>query len=221
VESLLAFAEELERRDVDVAEALDDLERRQREVDEVRSEGAVVAAFLAALPAARAESEGEERAAEEEASRAAAAVDEAEAAVAGARRDDDRLAAERRLQQARDERHSAEHWIVQARERRERLERDAAARRVEAARLERRAHELSPAVRDVVPPAVGLDAALEWAAQARGALLLEHSRLARRREEIVREAAELVTSVTGEPAGASAVAGVRDRLARVLGPLRA
>ena len=62
-----------------------------------------------------------------------------------------------------------------------------------------------------------LDGALEWASRARGALLLERSGLAREREEVVREATELLASVLGDPLTATAVAGVRERLARALG----
>ena len=63
----------------------------------------------------------------------------------------------------------------------------------------------------------GLDGALEWASRARGALLLEHSKLVRERDEVVREATELLASVSGDPLTSVAVAGVRERLARALG----
>jgi hypothetical protein len=72
-------------------------------------------------------------------------------------------------------------------------------------------------VRDIPPPAAGLDAAHEWASQARGALILERSQLARERDALVREASELVGSVTGEPLASTAVAGIRHRLALALG----
>ena len=50
-----------------------------------------------------------------------------------------------------------------------------------------------------------------------GAGSIARSALARRREEVVREASELLASVLGEPLIATAVAGVRERLARALG----
>jgi hypothetical protein len=93
---------------------------------------------------------------------------------------------------------------------------DAAARRAEASRLQERAAGLAPRVRDVPPPREGLDGAHDWASRAWGALLLERSQLARERDAIVREASELVASVTGEPFASTAVAGVRDRLALAL-----
>ena len=76
--------------------------------------------------------------------------------------------------------------------------------------------ELAPRVRDVPAAPADLHGTLEWASRARGSLLLEHSGLAREREEVVREATELLASVLGEPLNATAVAGVRERLARAL-----
>ena len=77
--------------------------------------------------------------------------------------------------------------------------------------------ELAPRVRDVPAASADLDGALEWAARARGALLLQRSGLARERDEVVREATELLASVLGDPLTTTAVAGVRERLARALG----
>ena len=73
-------------------------------------------------------------------------------------------------------------------------------------------------MRDVPAGSPNLDGALEWASRARGALLLQHSALARERDEVVREATELLASVLGDPLTTTAVAGVRERLARALGP---
>jgi hypothetical protein len=58
---------------------------------------------------------------------------------------------------------------------------------------------------------------LEWASVARGALLVEHSGLARERDAVVREASELLGSVLGEPLAATSAAGLRGRLERALG----
>jgi phenylpyruvate tautomerase PptA (4-oxalocrotonate tautomerase family) len=46
--------------------------------------------------------------------------------------------------------------------------------------------------------------------------MLEHAALAREREEVVREATELLAGVLGEPVAAITVAGVGERLARAL-----
>jgi hypothetical protein len=117
---------------------------------------------------------------------------------------------------ARDALREAERWAAEAALARRRLEEDGAARGAEAVSLEARGHALSPRVHDVPAPAGGLDGALEWASRARGALLLERSGLARERDDVVREASELLGSVLGEPLTSTAVAGVRARLERAL-----
>jgi chromosome segregation ATPase len=217
VESLLQFAAELERRDTDVAQALTDVERLQAEVEELRAHATAAAAFLDALPAALAERAADERSASDARDRAERAVREAEQVVEGARKEGQRLDAERSLRRARDDLHAAELWVARARGAHAELERDGEVRRAEAEALAGRAVELAPQVRDVPTGSADLDGALEWAARARGALLLEHSGLAREREEVVREATELLANVLGDPLTATAVAGVRKRLARALG----
>ena len=59
-----------------------------------------------------------------------------------------------------------------------------------------------------------LDGAVEELSQRRGALLLEHSNLARERDAVVREASELLGSVLGDPLASTSVAGLRERLKR-------
>ena len=63
VESLLQFAEELERRDADLGGALDAVERLQHEVEELRVHALAVAGFLASFPATLDALERDERAA--------------------------------------------------------------------------------------------------------------------------------------------------------------
>jgi DNA repair exonuclease SbcCD ATPase subunit len=217
VESLLSFAEELERRDADVAQALTGVESLQTEVEELRAHAAAVAAFLDVLPAALAERAADERDATETHGRAEHAVRTAEQLVERAGKEEQRLEAERALQQARADLHAAEFWVAQAREARAELERDGAVRRVEGETLAQRSVELAPLVRDVPAGLPNLDGALDWASRARGALLLQRSALARERDEVVREATELLASVSGDPLTATGAAGVRDRLARALG----
>jgi chromosome segregation ATPase len=214
--ALLTFAAELERRDADVAQALDAVERLQAETDELRAEATAVLAFLDALPAVRAERAADERAAADAHDAALAAVRNAEALVAAAQKEEQRLEASRALQKARDDLHAAEFWLAQSQAAQAELEQEGAARRATAERLERRAAELAPSVRDVPAPGPGLAGAVDWASRARGALILERAALARKREEIVREAIELLASVVGEPLAAASVADVRERLARAL-----
>jgi chromosome segregation ATPase len=217
LDTLLSFAEELERRDADVAQALLEVERIQREVDEIRARGTRAVMFLASLPGALAELEADERAAAAEQMEADTAMSEAEAALERARKEDERLAAARTVQQARDRAHSAEVWVAQTREERARLEGEGEARRAESELLVTRAAELALLIRDVPPPSPGLEGVLAWASRARGELLLEHSTLATERDTLVREATELVASVLGEALTSTGVAGVRDRLERALG----
>jgi chromosome segregation ATPase len=217
VESLLSFAEELERRDADVAQALAGVELLQVEVEELRAHASAAATFLDALPAALAERAADERDAIGVRDRAERTVGEAEQAAERGQKEDQRLEAQRALQQARDDLHAAAFWAAQVREAHAELEREAAARRVEAEHLARRAVELAARVRDVPAASPDLDGALEWATRARGALLLQRFGLARERDEVVREATELLASVLGDPLTTTAVAGVRERLARALG----
>ena len=217
VESLLSFAEELERRDAGVAQALTGVERLQTEVEELRAHASAAGAFLEGLPAALAECAADERVASDARDDGAEAVRAAEQLLERADKEDQRLDAERALQQARDELHAAEFWVAQAREAYTELEQDGAARRVEAESLTQRALELAPRVRGVPVGSPDLDGALEWASRARGALLLQRSALARERDEVVREATELLASVLGDPLTATGAAGVRERLARALG----
>ena len=213
----MSFAEELERRDADVAQALTGVERLQTEVEELRARASAAAAFLDALPAAFAERAADERDAIDARDQVEQGVRTAEQLVERAGKEDQRSEAERGLQQARDDLHAAEFWVAQARDAHAELERDGAARRGEAESLTQRAVELAPRVRDVPVGSPDLDGALDWASRARGALLLEHSALARERDEIAREATELLASVLGDPLTATGAAGVRERLARALG----
>lgn len=216
VEPLLEFADTLEQRDAVVARALADVEALQAEVEEIRAHANAVAQFLASFPALTAERDADAQAAGAAREEAVAAVRAAEQQAAEAKKEAERLEAERAQATAAGDLQSAERWLSEAEAARDALRRDAEARRVEAERLQERAAEIAPRVRDVPPPAGGVDAAHEWAAQARGALLLERSSLARERDAIVREASELVASVTGEPLASMAVAGIRQRLALAL-----
>jgi chromosome segregation ATPase len=222
-EPLLAIAEDLERRDERAAEALLDVERLQVEVDELRTHAGAVAAFLRELPAASAALEAEERAASDArlgAEDALRAAEEELARVQERGNDSARLEAARAAQHARDALDAVEARSTRAHEEHERLEREAAERAAEAEQLERRGGELAAHPRlehDVAPPATGLHGLLDWAARARGELLVTHAALATERDKVVREATELVAGTLGEPLLATGVAGVRKRLAEALG----
>jgi chromosome segregation ATPase len=222
MEPLLTIADELERRDARAAEALDAVESLQREVDELRTHAASTAAFLGELPRAVAAQEEEERAAAADRAAADTSLRNAEAELARVEErgsESAKLAGARAARHARDALDAAVLRLERAGAERERLRQDGAAREQEAARLEARAAELASRLgiaHDVAPPGPGLDGALEWAARARGELLVAHAGLATERDKVVREASELVASVLGEPLAATSVAGLRDRLGRAL-----
>lgn len=223
MEPLLTIAEDLERRDERAAAALLEVERLQAEVDELRTRAGAVAAFLRELPAARTALETEEQAGAEAQERAAAAWRQAEDELSRLLErgsENARLQAARAAQHARDALEDAGLRVARAHEERRRLEDEGAERGADAERLERRGAELSAHPRlehDVAAPATGLHGLLDWAARARGELLVSHAALATERDQIVREASELVASVLGDPLVATSVAGVRQRLERALG----
>jgi hypothetical protein len=178
---------------------------------------------LRELPSVAAAQQEEEHAADEALARAVVALRDAEAEFARLAEkgsESARLAAARAAQHARDAVDDATLRLERAREERGRLERAGVEQRGEAEGLERRAAELATELGhayDGPPTGPGVDCALEWAARARGALLVAHAGLATEREEVVREASELVASVLGEPLASTSVADLRSRLAHALG----
>lgn len=216
MESLLALADELERRDARVAQSLAAVERLQAEVEEVRTHAAAAAEFLAVLPSALAQHARDERQAEEDRVRAEAALRDAETQAREAKREHDRLVAARAVQTARDALADADRRAARAREHQAALEREGAERRDEAASLSERAATLQARVPESERTSPGLEGVLAWASQARGALIVARSGLARERDAVVREASELLGSVLGDPQAATSVAGLRGRLERGL-----
>jgi chromosome segregation ATPase len=215
VSSPLAFAEELERRDADVARALAALESLRSEIEEVRAHAGDAAEFLASAPQllrqrqADVESTNLERLEAEEALRVSEKqVDEAQGEKA-------LLEATRARQQAEATLADATRRFSEASIALSRAVVEKEKRTVYAETLAARAAGLAPRVRDGAAPREGLTGTIEWASQARGALLLEHSNLEREREAIVRQASELAASVLGVQT--ASVAGLRDRLAGALG----
>jgi chromosome segregation ATPase len=215
VDSLLVFADELERRDADVAERLDDVERRQREVDEVRHAVAEAEAQLRRLPELRRTQERDEAAAFDARAQAVTAVREGEENAAHAR-ESERASAERRLDDARAALQALEREIAHLEQSRKALHDEEQEALREVASAGERAVALGAeldvtAAADTVIGAVG-----EWAAHERGALLLEHSNLVRERDAVIREASELLASVLGDAMALTSVPGLRARLEQAL-----
>jgi hypothetical protein len=206
MDSVLALADELERRDAEIALRLEAVEERQREVEVLRDDAVSTAEALALLPAERAKQADDETAAREARARALAELREAE-------QREDPLAVDR----ARITLDSAEHWVAETEAQRERLLVEELNARARAAATMSRAAELGLEVPNAATETPAALAALdEWASRERGALLLEHSGLVRERDAVVREASELLASVLGEPFASTSVAGLRGRLERGL-----
>jgi chromosome segregation ATPase len=189
MEPVLALAADLEARDARVAAELTAVEALQAELDEQRAHAARLADVLAWLPQAVSENEHALHQALRHRDEAAAAVRDAE--------DEDEPAAEAALA-------AAEADVARLEEHRRAFAQQSDEAHAEAVAL----------ARDV--GASGLDDTLELLSQRRGALLVEHSNLARERDAVVREASELLGSVLGDPLTSTSVAGLRERLERAL-----
>jgi hypothetical protein len=189
MEQVLIVAADLEARDARVAEQLARVEGQQAELDEQRAHAARLADVLAWLPQAVSENEYALHHAMRHRDAAAASLRDAE--------DEDKPAAEAALA-------AAEADVTRLEEHRRAFVRQSDEAHAEAVEL----------ARDV--GASGLDDLLETLSQRRGALLVEHSNLARERDAVVREASELLGSVLGDPLASTSVAGLRERLERAL-----
>jgi chromosome segregation ATPase len=216
VDSHLVFAEELERRDAQVARRIDDVESRQRAVDDVRRALADADVQLRRLPEQRRAQERDEAVAFDARSQAVTAVRESEENLRRAR-ESDRLAAERRLDDARAALNTVEREIQALERRRSALEVEEVAALDQVASAGRRAIALGAAADVTGAPSDVIEVVGEWAAHERGVLLVEHSNLVRERDTVVREASELLASVLGDATALTSVAGLRARLERASG----
>jgi chromosome segregation ATPase len=91
-----------------------------------------------------------------------------------------------------------------------------AAAEADVARLEEHRRAFARQGDEARAELAGLGTTIEELSERRGALLVEHSNLARERDAVVREASELLGSVLGDPFAATSVAGLRERLERAL-----
>ena len=185
MESFEAIAADLEARDAALAAELARVETARAEVDALRAQAEAAATTLAWLP----------QAVSENAFALQAAVHI---------RDESRTA----LDAADDEmRATAQSALAEAERAVARLEEHGRAFAEQERETRRTAGALAQSV-----GTDGLDEAISVISHRRGALLLEHSNLVREREAVVREASELLASVTGDPSASTSVAGLRARL---------
>jgi hypothetical protein len=214
----LAYVEELEARDRELAATIDELAGLETEVDSIRSRAAAALQLLAEAPERRAELLDRIAAARAELDRRRQALADAHAELVEAERhrSDERIDAARRAVARADD------SVAAGETRLEQLAAELSALDAEAAAAERELPELSehavrvagalataPRITEPVEPAGNL---LDWASRARAALFLARTSLERDRDQVVREAVELGTATLGEPVYGSTVEAVRRRL---------
>jgi chromosome segregation ATPase len=223
-ERAVQYVRELEGEDERLARALRELDALAAEAEALRTRATAVAELLERLPEVRgaaeraaAEADAELEALRERAERAEATLREAEA-----RRESREVLAEarREVTRARDDRFSAEGRAERARAELERLEQEARESHDTAPTLEERARSLAARMAafpqlsrsDLGEPSGGLQGVVAWAARARGALFVVRNALETQRERVVRQANEVLATVTGEATVAASVARARERL---------
>jgi hypothetical protein len=223
--SLLAHAQELERRDRELADQIRRLTDLTVRVETVRRRAEETLTFLTGLP----EERRRLRAAHEEAERDVLAATKAlDAAVE--RRLEAELGGKGPAEAERRAEEAARRVLDEAVARVERLERRLAAleeraeaMRTQALALEDEAGVLAAELSEiprvshgtVLQPPARLEGIPEWGARVEAALLVARSGLETERERVVREANELASSLLGEQTALS-VAQVRERLERAL-----
>jgi chromosome segregation ATPase len=218
------LARELVERDDRIAAALAELRGLQAEVEELRARAQGLASFRAAYPGeqarlreavakARAElrvREGEVTAAAEELARAKEGEAQAEARRALTRVSDAAGSAQKKLTRLEDER--------------EKLESDAARLEDDIPPLSRRATELAAqletAPRTSAPenPGPGLEAVVDWSSRTRAALFVAAASFETERDDVVREANELVAAATGDESAITSVRSAATRIETEAGP---
>ena len=227
-DSSLALAADIERRDADLAAAIDLIARLSRRADDVRVRSEELQLFLDTVPGELARLDRSEAEARDGAATAAAGLAAAEQRVetlaAGRRGADSVHEAERELEQARRAATdaSARHRHVMS-ERAALVETDAVARS-EIRELGRRAGEIAHRI-EYVPrvsqtgreaPGAGLAELADWGRSVHAALFVVRGQLEAERDRLVREANELAGAVLGEQLAGSSVTLVRRRLEEAL-----
>jgi chromosome segregation ATPase len=222
-ERLLDVVRDLEAQDALLAHEIDQVEELRRRAAAVGAAATRIARFLEELPAERTGLEQKLVHLERELGERELARDTAERELERAG-EKEQSAARRAAVRARDAVSVTKRELEQASARLRTLEVEAKAAIEELARLRRESVKLTTGIRDApaisrgtVPDPGGLaEDLVEWASRARAALLLSRSGLETQRERVVREAYELAAVTLGE-VGATSVAGVVERLARMHG----
>jgi chromosome segregation ATPase len=222
-EQTLAFLQELERADSEIADTLAKLDELAAAVDGLRRRTVELEAFRVRLPAERArlstaKTETSGRVAQCREELAAAENELREADRAG---DEHRsVAVQRAAVRARDALHMAERAEAEADAELEQLNAEARAVEDEGSELVKRATRLAtelrerPRLAETAGSFSGQDLAgvAEWAGAAFAALFVARGSLAGEREALIRQANELGAAVLGEPVYVASAAQVARRV---------
>lgn len=223
--SLLAHAEELERRDEALGAGIEAVASLLVRADGIRDRAVAVLEALSAIPAELARNDEAERDARQREEAAGLDLAEAEARAeeaARARRggEEARAQAQRGLTRAREHLADAHTAVGRIAARREELVGSERALRVEAEGLAVAARDVAAEIRATPrvsesgreQPGTGLAALVEWGARVHAALFVVRGGLESERERVVLEASTLGAAVLGEQLAGSSVALVRKRL---------
>jgi hypothetical protein len=224
-DALLAHADELGRRDAEVAARIEAVEEVLRRADAVRARAAAIDLALAAIPGERARLATQ---ADEAQTREAVAGGELAAAesrlreLEGSRRagDEQRAQARREVARAREELAAATSRSERVAARRTVLLDDELALTAEAEELAVTAQDVAAAIGRTprvsesgrAAPGGTLPELAEWGARVHAALFVVRGGLHGERERLVTEANALAASVLGEQLAGASVALVRRRL---------
>lgn len=190
---LAAQDEELERQ----ATRLRELDR---DVAGLRAAADAVGRFYAAYPEQEAARRHALQDAEVDLERRRSELRDAEATIAAANDDVARAHAQHAVDRAHDHVGVAEARVARVREARDELEQEAAALPERLSELEARATAIANDVPDVPEPGEGPRSLGDWASHAHAALFVAAGQTDTLRERLIREANELASMLTGEPA---------------------
>ncbi len=224
----LALAADIERRDTEIAAALDLVGRLGRRADDVRARSEELRLFLDNAPGELAGLERSEAEARDAHLTAAAALVDAEHRVAELestrRRSDAQTEAKRELERAQQVAAAAFTRLRRVAGERAALAETEAVARTEGGDLIGRAREVALRIQDVPrvsqtgrrAPGDDLAELSDWGGRVHAALFVVRGQLEAERDRLVREANELAGAVLGEQLAGSSVTLVRRRLEEAL-----
>lgn len=199
-------------RDAELAARAARLRELDGEVASLRTAAEEIDAFFAAYPAEESGRRAALTEADAELTRRRAELAAAQAEAGQARDAESRERAEHAAERARDHLAVAEGARSRAQASADELERDAASLPHQVPALEERARTIAAEVDHLPTAPRGPRALGDWASHAHAALFVAAGQLDAQRDRVIREANELASMLTGEPAYGSTVAGALGRV---------